>query len=277
MSMVGGSSVIASVTRDGQFTVSARGDDADDSTDNDQANYVAANPQAVVSPKQKGWKRVTQCFPSLSRRKKAQTLLPPLSDEDIKKGRKTLVLDLDETLVHASFEPVDNPDFIIPVRLGRVVHKAYVRKRPGVDEFLTAMAPHYEIVVFTASLRKYADPVVDQLDPKGVVRYRLFRESCVQYCGNFIKDLSLLGRDLTKTIIIDNAPTSYLFHPNNALACVSWFDDVTDRELFEFIPVLISIAKFDDVTPLLIQIKEQREASLQKELSQVDDETDMDS
>eukprot|EP00301_Raphidiophrys_heterophryoidea_P004633 c11999_g2_i1.p1 GENE.c11999_g2_i1~~c11999_g2_i1.p1 ORF type:complete len:276 (-),score=65.45 c11999_g2_i1:539-1366(-) len=248
------SGVIASVTREGKATVVV---DNNSKLDN-PVDYVAADDRPITTTRLSGWSRLTQCFPKLQRRKKLRGLLPPLSDEDRKKGKKTLVLDLDETLVHASFEPVDEADFIIPVRLGRVVHKAYVRKRPGVDDFLKAMAPHYEIVVFTASLRLYADPVVDQLDTKRVVQHRLFRESCVQHAGNFVKDLSVLGRDLRKTIIIDNAPTSYLFHPNNALPCTSWFDDSSDRELLDLVPVLTSIARFDNVLQVLRQFNAQR-------------------
>jgi len=252
MSQVG---VIASVSRDGKFTVAATDNDTDDQTDDGQQQYVAASPNPT---KPRGWKRVTQCFPSLSRRKKRQALLPPLSEEDRKKGKKTLVLDLDETLVHASFEPVDGPDFIVPVKFSGTTHHAYVRVRPGAQQFLTAMAPMFEIVVFTASLQKYANPVIDHLDPGGVVQHRLFRESCVQFQNNFIKDLSLLGRDLSKTIIIDNAPTSYLFHPQNALPCVSWFDDPTDHELLDFIPLLTAIAKFEDVVEVLQHMNSQR-------------------
>ena len=104
-------------------------------------------------------------------------------------------------------------------------------KRPGVDEFLTEMAKHYEIVVYTASLNKYADPLLDLLDPNRVIRTRLFRESCVFYEGNYVKDLSLLDRDLSQSIIIDNSPSSYLFHPENAIDCTSFIDDMYDREL----------------------------------------------
>ena len=70
-----------------------------------------------------------------------------------------------------------------------MVHFVYVAKRPGVDEFLTEMAKHYEIVIYTASLNKYADPLLDLLDPNRVIRCRLFRESCVYYEGNYVKDL----------------------------------------------------------------------------------------
>lgn len=66
---------------------------------------------------------------------------------------------------------------------------------------------------------QYADPVSDLLDKWGVFRSRLFRESCVFHKGNYVKDLSRLGRDLNKVIILDNSPASYIFHPDNAVSC----------------------------------------------------------
>jgi RNA polymerase II subunit A small phosphatase-like protein len=128
-----------------------------------------------------------------------------------------------------------------------VVHFVYVAKRPGVDEFLTEMAKHYEIVVYTASLNKYADPLLDLLDPNRVIRTRLFRESCVFYEGNYVKDMSLLNRDLSQAIIIDNSPSSYLFHPENAIDCGSFIDDPSDRELDQIGKFLIGIKDVDDV------------------------------
>ncbi len=93
----------------------------------------------------------------------------------------------------------------------------YVLKRPGVDSFLKAVAEKWEVVVFTASLAKYADPLLDILDPQRLVRARLFREACVQHYGNYVKDLSLLGRPLNHICILDNSPYSYIFQPDNAL------------------------------------------------------------
>jgi len=172
-------------------------------------------------------------------------LLPPLSSEH--KGKKTLVLDLDETLVHSSFKPIPNPDFIIPVEIEDQVHKVYVLKRPGVDKFMQSMGPYFEIVVFTASLSKYADPVLDLLDIHKVVKWRLFREACSNYKGNYVKDLNKLGRELKSTVIIDNSPSSYLFHPENAVPCESWFDDETDTELDDLIPILKDLSQSDNV------------------------------
>jgi RNA polymerase II subunit A small phosphatase-like protein len=172
-------------------------------------------------------------------------LLPPLPEHQ--RYRKCLVLDLDETLVHSSFTPVPNADFVISIELENVLHRVYVRKRPGVDEFLRAVSQKFEVVVFTASLNKYADPLLDILDRDRVVSKRLFREACVQHYGNYVKDLTHLGRALEASIIIDNSPFSYMFQPENAIAISSWFDDRADRQLYELLPFLDSLVEVDDV------------------------------
>ncbi|EFN57793.1 hypothetical protein CHLNCDRAFT_34758 [Chlorella variabilis] len=144
-------------------------------------------------------------------------------------GKKTLVLDLDETLVHSSFKPVPQPDYIIPVEIeGRIVD-VYVLKRPFVDHFMRAVGSRFEVVVFTASLGKYADPLLDLLDKANVVRWRLFREACYPYEGSYVKDLQCLGRDLGQTIIVDNSPHSYMFQPENALPIGTFIDDMQDQ------------------------------------------------
>ncbi len=120
-------------------------------------------------------------------------------------------------------------------------------KRPGVDEFLVEMAKHYEIVIYTASLNKYADPLLDLLDTQKTIRYRLFRESCVYYEGSYVKDLSLLNRDLTQAIIVDNSPASYIFHPENAIDCSSFIDDPADRELQQIGSFLTGVRDIKDV------------------------------
>lgn len=207
-------------------------------------------------------------------------LLPELHIDD--HGKKCLVLDLDETLVHSSFRAVPNADFVIPVqvRIGFAqghsddcepllclrrfftqqieddVLFVYVMKRPGVDEFLVEMAKHYEVVIYTASLNKYADPLLDLLDPKQTIRSRLFRESCVYYEGNYVKDLSLLDRDLSQAIIVDNSPSSYMFHPENAIDCTSFIDDPNDRELDQIGAFLAGIKDVKDVRGVCQQWRE---------------------
>mmetsp|Transcript_27107 Transcript_27107/g.40758 ORF Transcript_27107/g.40758 Transcript_27107/m.40758 type:complete len:566 (+) Transcript_27107:1210-2907(+) len=172
-------------------------------------------------------------------------LLPEIHHQD--QGKKCLVLDLDETLVHSSFRAVAGADFVIPVQIEDVVHYVYVAKRPGVDEFLLEMSKHYEIILYTASLNKYADPLLDLLDKHNTIRTRLFRESCVYYEGNYVKDLSLLNRDLSRTIIVDNSPSSYIFHPENAIDCSSFIDDPADVELDQIANFLVGVKNVKDV------------------------------
>ncbi|GAA5987906.1 hypothetical protein JCM5350_006769 [Sporobolomyces pararoseus] len=189
-------------------------------------------------------------------------LLDELSPE--LKGRKCLVLDLDETLVHSSFKMVHQADYVVPVEIENQFHNVYVIKRPGVDGFLKAMGEIYEVVVFTASLSKYADPVLDQLDIHRVVKHRLFRESCYNNKGNYVKDLSQLGRPIDECIIIDNSPASYVFHVNNAVPISSWFNDPHDTELTDLVPFLTDLSTVDDVRSVL-------DAGLYQHLAQTQD------
>jgi len=172
-------------------------------------------------------------------------VLPP--PEEPFQNKKCLVLDLDETLVHSSFRLTSDADYIIPVELDGIVHHVYVYKRPGVDEFLEKVSKHFEIVVYTASIDKYANPLLDLLDPQGYIQARLFRESCVFHQGSYVKDLSLLNRDLSQTIIVDNSPLSYQFHPKNAIGCTSFIDDMADQELDAIADFLLEIKDTEDV------------------------------
>ncbi|GBF92984.1 carboxy-terminal domain RNA polymerase II polypeptide A small phosphatase [Raphidocelis subcapitata] len=187
--------------------------------------------------------------PPVPPRAYAQAVIGAKRPEDA--GKKTLVLDLDETLVHSSFKPIPNPDYIIPVEIdGRMVD-VYVLKRPWLDHFMATVGPRFEVVVFTASLAKYADPLLDLMDTAGNVRWRLFREACCPFEGNYVKDLLCLGRDLSGVIIVDNSPHSYVFQPDNAVPISTFIDDMEDQELLEILPQLLKVEAVDDVRALL--------------------------
>lgn len=175
-------------------------------------------------------------------------LLPEPTDEV--SGRTCLVLDLDETLVHSSFTPIPDPDFQIPLEMQGETHMVYVKKRPGVDEFLERVSEWYEVIVFTASLALYANPVMDLLDPKRLVHGRLYREHCVLTSGCYVKDISKLGRDLTRTLIIDNSPLSYALQPENAIPISSFISDNADRELDKALELLERARDMTDVRSL---------------------------
>lgn len=168
--------------------------------------------------------------------------LPPNAEDRI-----CLVLDLDETLVHSSFTPLEGADFEIPLDMQGELHTVYVKKRPGVDEFLKKVSESYEIVVFTASLALYANPVMDLLDPNNLVQLRLYREHCVLIEGCYVKDIAKLGRDLKRTVIIDNSPLSYALQPENAIPITAFFTDENDRELDRILTLLEHAKNVKDV------------------------------
>ena len=127
-------------------------------------------------------------------------------------------------------------------------------KRPWVDYFMERAGERWEVVVFTASLAKYADPLLDLLDKKtGVIRHRLFRESCYPFQGNYVKDLTSLGREMTRCVIVDNSPHSYAFQPQNALPVASFIDDPRDNDLLDLLPYLDELAEAKDVTETLVR------------------------
>eukprot|EP00475_Leptophrys_vorax_P019571 TRINITY_DN26819_c0_g1_i1.p1 TRINITY_DN26819_c0_g1~~TRINITY_DN26819_c0_g1_i1.p1 ORF type:complete len:466 (-),score=15.29 TRINITY_DN26819_c0_g1_i1:407-1804(-) len=172
-------------------------------------------------------------------------LLPP--PRPIHANRKTLVLDLDETLIHSVFTPIINADFVIDLDVDGKLTTIYVHKRPGVEEFLRAVAQVYEVVVFTASMASYANALVNLLDPEGtLVHHRLFRDSCVWWRNSYVKDLSMLGRDLATTMIVDNSPLSYAFQPENGIPILSYYDEQGDRELSKLAPFLVKLASVED-------------------------------
>ena len=133
-------------------------------------------------------------------------------------------------------------------------HTIHVLKRPYVDEFLDKMSKLYEIVIFTASISDYANPLLNKLDPRRRICHRLFREHCTSSGNLFIKDLRKVGRDLKDTIIIDNNPISYLYNKDNGIPIISWHSCRSDKELFKLIPLLELLSNVDDVRIIIKKV-----------------------
>ena len=138
-----------------------------------------------------------------------------------------LVLDLDETLVHY-FEDEN---------------EAYVKVRMGTENFIRQLSRYCEIAIFTASTQNYADIVIDGLDCKDLIDYRLYREHTTLINGVNIKDLSKLGRDMKKIIIIDNIEENYQLQPNNGLNISDFEGDESDNELDYLLEDLLAVVQ----------------------------------
>ena len=148
--------------------------------------------------------------------------LPQLKSEK----KFTLVLDLDETLIHCK----------------RKNNKGRILLRPYVKEFLEDMAEIFEIIIFTAADKIYADWVLDRLDLKNTISHRLYRCSTSVKNGMLVKDLSILGRDLSKLLIVDNKSQNFVLQPENGTEILSWYEDPMDNALRELSVFLQQIA-----------------------------------
>jgi len=170
-------------------------------------------------------------------------------------GRRTIVLDLDETLVHSSVIPIEDADVQFSVDVGDAEFTVYARKRPHCDLFLRELKRlGFDIVVFTASKQSYADQLLNYLDPSGEIikpTHRLFREHCIFFRGNYLKNLLVLQRNMARTVIVDNSPSAFALHPENGIPIESWFDDREDTELLKLLDLVEVLAKVQDCRPVL--------------------------
>ena len=175
----------------------------------------------------------------LEKNKVKAPFLPPL---DTKKYKYSLILDLDETLVHYIEEE----------------NRAYVQVRPYADFFLNEMSKYFELIIFTAAAEDYADIVLNELDKNKVINYKLYRKHTEQINGIFIKDLSKIGRDLTKILIVDNNKDNFNLQPENGLHICSFIGDQNDDELYNLSCDLMKIIESnkDDIRPIIKEIKQ---------------------
>lgn len=147
---------------------------------------------------------------------------------EMRKDRKyTLVLDLDETLIHFEENPDGTSQFLI---------------RPFAQNFLKEMAKHYEIIIFTAALKDYADFILDRLDTEGCISHRLYRHNCSFSENVYQKDLNKLNRDLSRTLIVDNNAENFQLQPENGIYIRSWYNDPNDEALKKLAPLLVGKA-----------------------------------
>ncbi|CAJ1026843.1 NLI interacting factor-like phosphatase, putative [Leishmania lindenbergi] len=184
-------------------------------------------------------KSPTNCSPCLLQDVAIKPLLPPLPFASVPKV--TLVLDVDETLVHSTFQPSSDVVYekVLHVPSDGRMYTVSVKYRPYLEDFLRFISRRFEVVVFTASMRAYCDKLMDEIDPQGILgNLRLFREHCTLCERSYVKDLHRLGRDLRRVVILDNSPAAYSFQQRNAIPIKTWINDPKDCELFLLFPFL---------------------------------------
>lgn len=175
----------------------------------------------------------------------------------------TLVLDLDETLIHFVSSD-DAEDEELDKQLGNdegedeEENDFFYMVRPYCNKFLSELSQHFEIVIFTAAMQDYADWIVDGIDHKKHISHRLYRQHCQREVAvtegekeqgfQSIKDLRLIGRDIKKTIIIDNLKENFWSTcPSNGIEIISWYgDEMEDRELQKLIPFLKGLVENEE-------------------------------
>ncbi|OSC98970.1 NIF-domain-containing protein [Trametes coccinea BRFM310] len=207
--------------------------------------------------------------PSNTARSRSITPTPPSKQAQTPFHQpKTLVLDLDETLIHSTSRPLPyaggsglfgfgsrnkGAGYTVEVVLGGRSTLYHVYKRPFVDYFLRKVSQWYTLVIFTASMQEYADPVIDWLDAgRGILGRRLFRESCTQLPnGSYTKDLSIVEQDLSRVCLIDNSPVCYSHNEANGIPIEGWTHDPHDEALLDLLPVLDSLRFTRDVRSVL--------------------------
>ena len=186
-------------------------------------------------------------------------------------NKKILVLDLDETLIHADFDEEFSPDeydTIIQFKakneeekkekniedsdstsccLSEVeedeVHSVGIFIRKGVKHFLEEVNKYFEVGIFTASVKEYADAVISFLDPENkLIKFRLYRNNCINYNDAFtVKDLRIFKNvDLKKIVLLDNSMYSFAAQINNGILINSFINDKEDNELFNALNYLVN-------------------------------------
>ncbi|KAI8823088.1 NLI interacting factor-like phosphatase-domain-containing protein [Fimicolochytrium jonesii] len=162
--------------------------------------------------------------------------------------KKTLILDLDETLIHSTSRGSKYHHHMVEVLVDRHVCLYYVYKRPHCDLFLRKVSEWYKVVIFTASMAEYADPVVDWLDPqRKIFAARYFRQSCLLRHGFYIKNLAVVEPDLSRVCLVDNSPISYQLNEDNGIPTDTWVGDTQDEGLLDLLPFLDALRFVEDV------------------------------
>lgn len=195
---------------------------------------AALGRQVIVTEDEFNAWHFIKCLPPYDQ---VQHFSPPvaLPPKESRMPDYTLVLDMDETLLHCSpdIDPgMNDPDHTFQVSYQGSRFPVHAWLRPKLHDFLERVHGNFEVVVFTASKPEYANKILDIVDPHGkYFHHRLFRDSCMPVEGSYVKDLNVLGRDVSKCILVDNSPHVFGYNLDNGIPISSWYQDRACNEL----------------------------------------------
>ena len=167
-------------------------------------------------------------------------------------GKKTLILDLDETLIHSSgFKPAQNVEYLQKPFASN--SGTYVFLRPGLKDFLKYCYENFDLFIFTAARQEYADFIIDSLYPLIESDHRYYRDSCFPIDGKRVKkDISILNRAPEELILIDDSYSCYMNNPKNTISIEAWNGTPDDDVLKSYvIPILERCRAAEDVREVL--------------------------
>ena len=165
-------------------------------------------------------------------------------------GKKRLaIFDLDETLIHCELKDIDSAQKKIKIKMSASLEKTIgLNIRPNFEKSILKIKEKYHVIMFTASLQKYADAVMDEIDPTGsLFEYRLYRNNCTQIKVDnqiyYIKDLRVLKNiSLDDIVIIDNSVLSFAFHLDNGIPILPYYRGDDEIEMKSLVKLLDNLA-----------------------------------
>ena len=179
---------------------------------------------------------------------------PKINHQMPEDTRKILVLDLDETLIHTSSFPPHKD--VKSLTFEFQDKKEYVFLRPDVEEFLNKATEMFQVFIFTAGTKGYADPILDELCPQIDQLHRFYRDSCKFSSKKVKKDLRKFGKSLAQVIMIDDNRHMKETYPGNTIYIDRWNGTPADDTLMTSImPILVECSKVDDVRPIIKRYK----------------------
>ncbi len=174
--------------------------------------------------------------------------------------KKLLLLDLDETLIHTDFEyKFDNHDIYLKLCNDDGNHDILpINIRPYVKEFLVFASKFFDIVIFTASKKEYAEVIVNFIDPERVLIKEIFdRSHCIIYKNLFLKFIDIFNIPAKECIIIDNSIFSFAYNLSNGILVTSFYNEKEDQDMVSVIELLETyLIKCHDVREVLDSIFE---------------------